>query len=245
MKPTAESYSDQNERQASAAPFSGAKNADERRILLAEDSEDIQRLIAACLEHTPHQLSIVADGQAAVETFCSGPFDLVLMDVQMPVMDGYTAARKIRQWEAQRAIRPAIILALTGGVLEEDESACDACLSKPIQMDTLLVEIEKHLDARGRGRPPRAEGIEGLIPKYLKDRKQEVHRLIAALERSDYETIRVLGHNLKGSGDPYGFAALTAIGRSLELAAKAESPAEIQLQIAALSEYLAGADAVL
>jgi len=77
-------------------------------ILLVDDSEDIRALVAAYLEHTPHQLEMAADGQAAVEKFCPGHFDLVLMDVQMPVMDGHTAARAIRQWEAGQGTARAV-----------------------------------------------------------------------------------------------------------------------------------------
>src|SRR4029077_6555543 len=63
------------------------------RILLAEDSQFNQLLVSAYLKQTEWTLEIAADGQAAVDKFTSGRFDLVLMDVQMPVIDGYTATR--------------------------------------------------------------------------------------------------------------------------------------------------------
>jgi CheY-like chemotaxis protein len=236
MKPTAGSSFAQDAAHVPSEALATARGSKARHILLAEDSEDIQRLIAAYLERTPHQLDIVADGRAAVAKFCSGHFDLVLMDVQMPVMDGYTAARKIRQWEKQRAIRPVTILALTGGGPEQEEPACDGWLSKPIRMDTLLAAIEPYL---GPGDPcPPALEIQPLVPQYLEDRQEEVRQLIAALDRADYDTIRVLAHNLKSSGTPYGFAVLTDIGRSLELAAEAASFADVWLQIAALADQL-------
>ena len=67
----------------------------------------------------------------------------------------------------------------------------------------------------------------------------EVHVLQTALESGDYETIRVLGHNFRGSGTPYGFATISHIGRSLEWPAERQSPDEIRRQIAALGDYLA------
>ena len=66
------------------------------RILLAEDSKDNQLLICAYLKQVARTLKIAADGQAAVDMFISGHFDVVLMDVQMPMMDGYAATRAIR-----------------------------------------------------------------------------------------------------------------------------------------------------
>jgi len=224
--------------------FPNPHDAPGRRILLADDSEDIRALVAAYLEHTPHHLDIAADGQAAVEKFCSGRFDLVLMDIQMPVMDGYAAARAIRQWEAKRGAPRATIVALTGGSLDEDaastgEPVCDAHLSKPFLMQTFLEAIEDHLKARDVIPVSLSPGIERLVPEYLENRKAEVQILEMALAAGDYESIRVLGHHLKGSGTPYGFAALSQIGKRLESAAESRLPDEVGRQIAALGDYLA------
>jgi CheY-like chemotaxis protein len=222
-----------------AAPETGAGC----RILLAEDSEDIQRLIAAYLEPTAHHLEMAGDGQAAVEKFISGHFDVVLMDAQMPVMDGNASARRMRDWEVQQAARPAIILALTGGAVDDEpetgrQPAYDAHLSKPIQRAVLLNAIDEHLKARDAICVRAPAGIEDLIPRYLDSRSADLNHLALALERSDYDAIRVLGHNMKGSGNAYGFAAITAIGRSLERAAQEQSSDDIRTQISALVDYL-------
>jgi len=117
----------------------------QRRVLLAEDSEDIQRLIAACLEPTAHQLEIAGNGQAALDKFMAGNFDLVLMDSEMPVMDGFTATRRMRAWEAQRDGPPVIILALTGGAISEEfRGLCDGYLTKPIRLGTLVRALEDY-----------------------------------------------------------------------------------------------------
>lgn len=244
MRPSTEICSQKGAQEVEPAGFPAPENAVGRRILLADDSEDIRALIAAYLEHTPHQLEMAADGQAAVEKFCSGHFDLVLMDIQMPVMDGYTATRAIRQWEAQRGAPRTIILALTGGAMEEGASSSgepvwDAQLSKPFRMETFLQAIEDHLKPRDAIRVSSPAGIETLVPGYLESRKADVHVLETALAGGDYETIRVLGHHLRGSGNPYGFATISHIGRSLESAAGTQSPDEIRREIAALGDYLA------
>ena len=224
--------------------FPRPHHAPGRRILLADDSEDIRALVAAYLEHTPHHLEAAPDGQAAVEKFCSGSFDLVLMDIQMPVMDGYAAARAIRQCEAKRGAPRTMIVALTGGSLDEDaastgEPVCDAQLCKPFLMQTFLEAIEDHLKARDIIPVSLSPGIERLVPEYLENRRAEVQILEMALAASDYESILVLGHHLKGSGTPYGFAALSQIGKGLESAAERRSHEEVRRQIGTLGDYLA------
>ena len=71
------------------------------RILLAEDSPDNRLLITAYFKRLPYQVETAENGKVAVEKFTSGRYDVVLMDIQMPVMDGYTAVRTIRAWEAE------------------------------------------------------------------------------------------------------------------------------------------------
>ena len=117
-------------------------------MLLVEDSEDNRMLILAYLKRTPHQVEIAENGQIAVDRFTTGEFDLVLMDMQMPVMDGYSATRAIREWELQNGLARTPIIALTAHALFGDaeksaEAGCDAHLTKPIKKATLLEELER------------------------------------------------------------------------------------------------------
>ena len=120
------------------------------RILLAEDSPDNRLLIAAYFKRLPYQVETAEDGKVAVEKFTTGRYDLVLMDIQMPVMDGYTAVRTIRAWEAERR-RPATpILALTASTLDDDirrafEAGCNTHIAKPVRKATLLAAIDETL----------------------------------------------------------------------------------------------------
>ena len=128
------------------------------RVLLAEDSEDNALLVRAFLKETAHRLEWVEDGDAAVERFKAGDIDLVLMDIQMPGMDGYTATRRIREWERAQGRPPTPILALTAHALKEDErksmeAGCDGHVTKPLRKTTLL-EI---LGDYGGARPGTAE----------------------------------------------------------------------------------------
>jgi PAS domain S-box-containing protein len=118
-------------------------------ILFVEDSEDNRFLIQAYLKKSPHRLTIAENGEIAVKEFKSDKYDLVLMDMQMPVMDGYTATTMIREWEKEEGIKPTAIIALTAYALKEEvqkclDAGCDEHLSKPIKKATLLETINKY-----------------------------------------------------------------------------------------------------
>ncbi|RMG01224.1 MAG: response regulator [Nitrospirae bacterium] len=119
------------------------------RILLVEDSPDNRLLIQSYLKKTPHTVDIAENGKEAVEKFKAGRYDLVFMDVQMPVMDGYTATREIRKWEKENNLEPTPIVALTAHALKEEEeksiqAGCDAHLTKPIKKARLLEAIGEY-----------------------------------------------------------------------------------------------------
>jgi CheY-like chemotaxis protein len=118
------------------------------RILLADDSPDNRMLIKAYLRKTPYLLDEVEDGEQAVEMIFNRDYDVVLMDIQMPVMDGYTAVEKIRQWEARTARERIPVVALTASALDEAvrhtrEVGFDLHVSKPVKRGTLLEAIAK------------------------------------------------------------------------------------------------------
>ena len=118
------------------------------RILLADDSRDNLLLVGAYFKNTPYLLDEVENGAAAVEKFRTGIYDLVLMDIQMPVMDGYSATRAIRAFERETGRRRVPIIALTASVLEEalakaHDAGCDAHVAKPVKKSTLLAAVQK------------------------------------------------------------------------------------------------------
>ena len=122
-------------------------------ILLAEDSLDNRFLIATYLKNLPYELEVAEDGRVAIDKFKSSRYDLVLMDMQMPQIDGLTATRTIRQWESERGLSPTPIIALTASALEDDvqrslAAGCNAQASKPIKRRILLEMIQKTLAPR-------------------------------------------------------------------------------------------------
>jgi signal transduction histidine kinase/CheY-like chemotaxis protein len=117
-------------------------------ILLADDSSDNRFLIQAYLKHSGYQLDLAETGRGAVEMYQARKYDLVLMDVQMPVMDGHTATRMIRDWEKQSNISPVPIIALTAHAYQEEmqkslAAGCSDHLTKPIRKNILLNAMQK------------------------------------------------------------------------------------------------------
>ncbi|GIW54746.1 MAG: hypothetical protein KatS3mg082_1150 [Nitrospiraceae bacterium] len=130
-------------------PAAPASPTDSLRILLVEDSPDNQLLIQSYLKSTPHRLDVAENGQIGVDLFKAGRYDLVLMDMQMPVMDGYTATRAMRQWERDQRLPETPIVALTAFALKEEaakifEAGCTAHMTKPIKKSTLLDMLSTH-----------------------------------------------------------------------------------------------------
>jgi CheY-like chemotaxis protein len=120
-----------------------------RRLLLVDDSADNRRLVQLYLRRLPYALETAADGQAGLELFTAGAYDLVLMDVHMPVLDGLAATRAIRAWEGAQGHPPTPVIALTASVMAEDvrqalAAGCDAHLAKPLKKAALLAAIDHH-----------------------------------------------------------------------------------------------------
>ena len=198
-------------------------------------------LIQSYLKSSGGSLDVAGDGKVALQMCIAGTYDIVLMDVQMPVMDGYSATRRIRQWEAEHRARPVPILALTAHALPEEvqkslDAGCTAHLTKPIRKATLLRAIEEH--TRGRVRIRVDADLAELIPGYLEHRRRDVEAIATALAHADYEHVRILGHNMKGSGAGYGLNQITEIGAFLEQAAGRREPEDIRTRAAELARYL-------
>lgn len=218
------------------------------RVLLAEDFDDNQFLIRAFLTGSNYSLDIAGNGAIALEKFTTQDYDIVLMDVQMPVMDGLTATAKIRAWERETGRRGKPILALTAHALVEDmqkslDAGCSGHLTKPITKARLLEALQSSIPAVNERHPhpigiEAPAGLEELVPGYLVNRRQDITRLWRALGDNDFEGIRILSHNMKGTGTSYGFAALTEIGGRIEESAKQENRERLASQIGELSSYL-------
>ncbi|GAB7082046.1 hybrid sensor histidine kinase/response regulator [Megalodesulfovibrio paquesii] len=126
------------------------------RILLVEDSEFNAFVVASYLKGTPCRVTVAQNGEEGLRLFGEHRFDVVLMDMQMPVMDGYTATRAIRELEAVEGLPPTPVLAMTAHALEEErdrslQAGCSAHLTKPVTRQELLDAIGRHVGLELRG----------------------------------------------------------------------------------------------
>ena len=247
---TVETITEQLGHPASRIPKQGA------RILIAEDSPDSLYLLHAYLRGTPYIFDAVQTGTQALARATSAAYELIFINVEMPEMDGYSVTRAIRNWEAERGVKARPIVALTSHSLASEavrslEAGCTDYLSKPVTRAAFLDCIRKNL-AEGtvpediskpkRIRVKAPEGLEELSSEYLEQRLADLTRLAKALESQDFETLRMAGHNLKGTGSAYGFPEITQSGAHLEAAAKSKNAAEIRRHLNVLAQYINNVD---
>jgi len=222
-------------------------------ILMAEDSPDNCAIAMAYLQDTPYRIDVAVNGAIACQMFMAGHYDLVLMDRQMPVMDGLTATRTIRAWEASVS-RPATpIIALTASALKGDRetclaAGCTAYLSKPIKQDVLLQAIRDHASTKtpaplglpaSKDRAARAaKRLAEQTPAYLENCRRDMIVMLAALDRADFDAVIILGHNLRGSGGGFGLQAITDFGSGIEQSAGEADDSGVRRWLDELSSYL-------
>lgn len=120
------------------------------RLLLAEDSENNRMLVEFFLKNTPCIIDAARDGEEAFSMYTSGEYDLVLMDIEMPIRDGYWATRSIRRWERERQVAARPVIALTANAFPEDrqrcfDAGCTDYLSKPVKKKVLLRAVSRAL----------------------------------------------------------------------------------------------------
>jgi two-component system, sensor histidine kinase and response regulator len=123
------------------------------RVLVADDSEDNRLLIEAFLGKSGCCLDHADNGETAVRKFTESQYDVILMDIQMPVLDGYQAVRQIREWEHAQGGHRTPVIALTASVLDEAvdksyQAGCDSHVSKPVRRNTLMTAIREVVTTR-------------------------------------------------------------------------------------------------
>jgi signal transduction histidine kinase/CheY-like chemotaxis protein/HPt (histidine-containing phosphotransfer) domain-containing protein len=212
------------------------------RVLLVEDGETNRQFISLIIAEAGAEVVAMENGKEGVEAAMRESFDLILMDMQMPVMDGYTATRLLRS----RGFTVPII-ALTAHAMRDDEEKCLAAgcsgyLSKPVQIDQLLSGIRNAIgssSAPAEGSPLEAIEEAGPITSTLPMERPQFRRIVeqfveklannmgemqGALDEDNWEKLAALAHWLKGSGGTVGFDCLTAPAEELERMAKQQEP---------------------
>jgi two-component system sensor histidine kinase/response regulator len=231
------------------------------KILLVEDNPVNQRVAQRTLQNLAAEVTIANNGAEALELIGAGAFDAVLMDCQMPIMDGFTATRRIRELELKRGGKRLPIIALTANVMSEDRENCiaagmDAHLGKPMEPVQVIETLSRYLKA-----PPAAAAIDRealrqltggdaefereLAETFVSSGDQCLAEIMAALQVSDFDTVRKRAHSLKGASANIHALDLCQAASSLETAARENSLPAIGGLVATLTEKLAAVNAEL
>jgi CheY-like chemotaxis protein/HPt (histidine-containing phosphotransfer) domain-containing protein len=222
---------------AAALAEEAASISTQVRVLVAEDEPVNREVVIAYLQRRGWQVMAVRDGRAAVEAVSSEVFDVVLMDVQMPGLDGYEATRLIREREGPGGARVPIIC-LTAHALKGDREKCleagmDDYLAKPVEPEMLYATVERWVGSRPGLRPPkgapdrtarawllssRSGGSEPnakVVRSFLDSLSESLGNIREALSKRDAGQVGFWAHRLGGTLSVYGFD-VAGIARDIE-----------------------------
>jgi two-component system sensor histidine kinase/response regulator len=218
----------------------GSSSARRARILIAEDNLVNRVYIERLLARAGHQITTAADGQLVLAAYDAGEYDLLLMDCQMPELDGYDTTRAIRRREQETGRPRTPIVAMTAAATEEIRRKClaagmDDYLTKPLAGDELERALERWLPvaaALPTGSPidpDRLEHLRSLFPggeatemlaTLAAELGDDLGRLGAALDGGDAAGVAVAAHSIRGSAQLIGAFGLAEASAEVEQAAQ-------------------------
>ncbi|MBF0318724.1 MAG: response regulator [Nitrospirae bacterium] len=232
------------------------------KILLVEDYKLNRYIIKHFFKNTSVRIDEAENGAIGVDKYSSGTYDIVLMDIQMPVMDGYTAAKEIRKYEREQGKMETPIIALTASTMKEDiqkciDAGCNEHLSKPLKKNTLIENILRFIksdfislndniyddevqlvnDNNNSTIIVDAE-LADVIPEFISSINDDLITINNSLKENDYETTRRLAHSIKGAGGIYGFDIVTEQAALLEILIKENNQEEAIVILNKISSYI-------
>ena len=203
-------------------------------VLLVEDELVNQLLARRLLEQMGHRVVVARNGAEAVLAFTHREFDVVLMDLEMPVMDGFAATTAIRAHEAGTGVRRTPIIALTAHETDDHRGRCGAAgmddrLVKPVTRPTLTALLARVFEPEPRALDPAVldeyrasagddgdELIAALVGEFEREAPQRIRAAEAALRAGDAPALRKTAHALKGSASVIGAEGLVLMCRAIE-----------------------------
>jgi CheY-like chemotaxis protein len=228
------------------------------RVLLAEDNPVNQQVATAMLVKRGHQVDVVDNGRAAVEAIQARAYDVVLMDIQMPEMDGFTATQRIRALPQGRSLP---IVALTAHALSGERERCLAqgmsgYLAKPFKAHDLFSAVEERMTPplppvdlttflRTMREAGAAASVDGILTAFIEAVPGQLEALVAAARGTEAERIAFAAHALKSAAVTIGAGPLAALLQDVEAAARdgdvgraCAGVAGVQGEANAVREYL-------
>ena len=242
------------------SPISKLSNV---RVLLVEDSPSNQFVAREYLERSGCVVEVAGNGLEAVELARMFPYDIILMDIYMPEMDGFDATRQIRRLSADNSSTP--IIAMTANTTESDlqayiEAGMVACVQKPVSREKLLAEIARHLNVQRRvenrtstnpcidaatiaklssilGEEPFRQGV----TLFITELNKKYQDIVSALNRDDYQEISRKAHALKSGSYTFGALSLGDLMETLQFAAEKELLLDITTTVTNANDLVVGA----
>jgi two-component system, sensor histidine kinase and response regulator len=211
-------------------PVSSTSHERKLRVLLADDNAVNQQVVLYQLRMLEHHADLAEDGVQALQLFDEHEYDVILMDVHMPKLDGYAATAEIRRREAERNRKHTWIIAITANALPGDREKClaagmDDYLAKPIQARALVYALEKC--GTGESLPPATNlrllvdsGVGDMVPQlisiFLESAPQDIEKMRIALGAKDAEELASAAHSLRGSCSNLGASRLRDLCQQIE-----------------------------
>ena len=192
-------------------------------VLVADDAPDNRLIVKRFLMlGGDYRLLFATNGREALETFERQNISLVLLDMEMPVLDGFETARTIRSLPDGDAV-PIIAMTAHHDTLDE----------------TTRGVVAKHAKLRVDEDAP--AGVRGskLVGRFLENQRNNATLVLELVNQRDFESVRRIGHNMKGTGKGYGFEIISSHGASLEQAASRSQADDVKRVANELAEYLA------
>ncbi|MBT7309040.1 MAG: response regulator, partial [Gammaproteobacteria bacterium] len=223
LEPVEKRDQKEHNKPARATFFSG-------EVLVAEDTPEIQLLVRQMLERMGGTVALANDGNEAIAAVISRetPFNLILMDMQMPVMDGIAASRQLRKMGNQTPI-----VALTANVMQKHRdqffaAGCDDFLMKPIDRQVLATVLQTYLQpsdsAPSPSSSPSAVQLSTVPPLIISSELQQIFvarinelmgELLPAFSKEEWSEVYSAAHVIKGSGTSFGHPELTQLGKAV------------------------------
>ncbi len=217
------------------------------KVLLAEDNRVNQKVAMKQLESIGYQAEVVNNGQEVLEKLRNQNYDIILMDCQMPIVDGYEATKEIRQIEGDR--HHTVIIALTASAMKEDLDRCftvgmDDCLSKPVRKEDLQRKLDywtndkttNNRSHENQIKPPPIDFIylhklsegnrefeQDILKVFTQDTQASLRVIRNAIASKDWSSVVKESHKIKGSSTNVGARSLHYLAGKLEKQVKADS----------------------
>ncbi|NJK63134.1 MAG: response regulator [Synechococcaceae cyanobacterium SM2_3_1] len=230
------------------------------RLLIAEDNLVNQKVALKLIQRLGYHADVVGDGTEVLEALLHAPYDLILMDCQMPLLDGYETTRRIRQQESPD--QHMIIVAMTANTLQEDRETClaagmDDFLGKPVQKAEMQSLLQKWLDPMTTAAvPPESlppdldveflHQISGddqefereILETFLDTAQSQLQTIAQAVSTQDYALLERQAHQLKGSSGYVGARRIHVIAAQLEQQARQHTVASSSPLVSKLEQAL-------